>query len=186
MPRYCSCDQVVVAQVFRRAVAPVAAGLLVQPFGKGLGQPVGQGLDHDRIVVVVLGLEAGGQFVGADARGDGKRAEVVRPGRESRGATKSASARKCSWPLRSHCWRSVWKRASSLLARASSSEQRRCRRRRRRPARSRRRRRPRSQRCSMISVAAAAGRRRTDVAGRRAHGRIVEDRRDTCPSAPRP
>ena len=37
-------DQVVLGQALVPAVAPVAAGALVQQLGEGLGQPVGQAL----------------------------------------------------------------------------------------------------------------------------------------------
>ena len=47
------------------AVAPGPANVLVQLLGKGLGKPVGQRLDHDRIVIVVIRLEKSHQRVGA-------------------------------------------------------------------------------------------------------------------------
>ena len=45
--------------------------------GESLGEPVRERLRHDRVVVVVLGLEARRELVDADAGGDGERAEVV-------------------------------------------------------------------------------------------------------------
>ncbi len=61
----------------------------MQVLGERLGEPVGERLDHDRVVVVVLRLEAGGELVGAEAGGDRERPEVVvRSGRR-----KSASER---------------------------------------------------------------------------------------------
>jgi hypothetical protein len=63
----------------------------VQSLGHGLGQAVGQGLAHDGVVVVVGGLETGGQFGRADAGGDGEAAEVV-DAPADRGATKSDRA----------------------------------------------------------------------------------------------
>ena len=44
-------------QPFVAAETPFLAGLLVQHLGQGLGEPVGQGLAHDRVVVVVVALE---------------------------------------------------------------------------------------------------------------------------------
>ena len=58
-------------------VAPEPAHALVQEGGIGLGEPVGEGLEHDRVVVVVLGREAGGQLFGADPGRDRKGAGVV-------------------------------------------------------------------------------------------------------------
>ena len=63
------------------AVTPVAAGFGVQILGERFGQPVGQGFDHDRVVVVVLAVETFGQFVGADAGRDGECADVILAGR---------------------------------------------------------------------------------------------------------
>ena len=54
---------------------------LVQVLGERLGEPVGERLDHDRAVVVVLGLVTGGELVGAVDR-DGEGAEVVACGRD--------------------------------------------------------------------------------------------------------
>ncbi len=55
---------------------PVAARLQVDVLGERLGEPVGQRLDHDRAVVVLLGLVLRGQVVGA-VDGDREAAEVV-------------------------------------------------------------------------------------------------------------
>ena len=49
----------------------------MQPFGGRFGQAVGQGLEHDRRIVVVGGLEAGDVFVDAEAGRDRKGAGVV-------------------------------------------------------------------------------------------------------------
>ena len=46
-------------------VAPVEARPLVEVLGERLGEAVGERLGHDRAVVVVLGLEAGGELVRA-------------------------------------------------------------------------------------------------------------------------
>ena len=51
-------DQVFLGEVLGRAISPVAAGALVQELGERLGQPIGERLDHDGVVIVVLCLEA--------------------------------------------------------------------------------------------------------------------------------
>ena len=53
--------------------------------GEGLGQAVGQGLEQDRVVVVVIGVEAGDVFVDAQAGGDREHAHPVLPPRLARG-----------------------------------------------------------------------------------------------------
>src|ERR1700690_2370223 len=47
-------DEIRVAQALFTTVTPFLAHSLVQAFGKSLCQPVGYGLRHDRVVVVVL------------------------------------------------------------------------------------------------------------------------------------
>ena len=42
---------------------PLAARAEVQPLGEGLGEPIGERLDDDRAVVVVLALELGCKLV---------------------------------------------------------------------------------------------------------------------------
>ena len=49
----------------------------MQVRGERLGEPIGERLDEDRAVVVVLALEALRELVGADAGGDRERADVV-------------------------------------------------------------------------------------------------------------
>ena len=49
----------------------------MQAFGEGFGQAIGDGLRHDRVVVVVLGAEAIAQLLQADAAGDREGADVV-------------------------------------------------------------------------------------------------------------
>ena len=49
----------------------------MEVLGERLGEPVGERLDDDRAVVVVLGLEPACKLVGADAGGDRERAEVI-------------------------------------------------------------------------------------------------------------
>ncbi len=53
----------------------------MQKLGEGLGEAVRERLDHDRLVVVVLCLVAGGELVGAVDR-DAERADVVAVGRD--------------------------------------------------------------------------------------------------------
>ena len=53
-----SVDQILRAQVFIPAIAPLAARPLVQKFRKGFGQTVGQGFEHDGAVIVVGLLQA--------------------------------------------------------------------------------------------------------------------------------
>ena len=57
-------DQLLVGQRFLRCV-PLATHLRVQPLCECLGESVGEGLDHDRAVVVVLLLVAPSDLVGA-------------------------------------------------------------------------------------------------------------------------
>ena len=78
-------DQVLVAEPLFGSIAPVLAGDLVQSFGEGFGQPVGQGLGHDRVVIVVVGFELAHQFRHAMPGGDGERAQVVVPAAFQRG-----------------------------------------------------------------------------------------------------
>src|SRR5712691_6887959 len=67
-------------QVLLRAalllVAPVEARLLVQVLRERLGEAVGERLDHDRAIVVVVGLVARGELVRTVDR-DGERPEVI-------------------------------------------------------------------------------------------------------------
>ena len=70
-------DEGLGGEVFLAAVAPVAPRLLVEPFGKGLGQPIGECLGHDRRVVVVLAVMAAAEFLAAVARRAGEGPEVV-------------------------------------------------------------------------------------------------------------
>src|SRR5690606_11880912 len=70
-------DEVVVAERFVLAVAPLDAGALVEALGEGFGEAVGEGFGHDGVVVVVLRLELEDEVLQADAAGDGKGADVV-------------------------------------------------------------------------------------------------------------
>ena len=66
----------------------------MQPLGAGLRQPVGERLDHDRSVVVVLGLVPLHELVGAEPRGDRERADVVgEPGLGGRDEVRERSVR---------------------------------------------------------------------------------------------
>ncbi len=71
-------DEGFVVECLVAGVAPVfLAHVFVQAFGEGFGQAVGQGFEHDGVVVVVVGFEALHVFVDADAGGDGEGADVV-------------------------------------------------------------------------------------------------------------
>src|SRR5690606_27012910 len=71
-------DQRVVVQLLVLGVTPVLlAHAFMQPFGAGFGKAVGQGLDHDRVVIIALGLVGLGHFLGTDAGGGDEAADVV-------------------------------------------------------------------------------------------------------------
>ena len=59
------------------AVAPFFTRPLVQIFGEGLGQTVGERLGHDGVVVVVVGLELLDQLIETVTGGHGESAEVI-------------------------------------------------------------------------------------------------------------
>ena len=96
---------------FSRLIAPRDAGPVVQQLGTGLGETVGQRLDHDRAVGVVRRVQLGGEVVRTmDA--DDKAAEVIRvfsPATQSARATLGLPVSFLS------CWRRVWKRHRSVL-----------------------------------------------------------------------
>jgi hypothetical protein len=50
---------------------------MMQVLGAGFGQTVGKSLEHDRRVVVVLGLERSGPFAHTGPRADGKGPDVI-------------------------------------------------------------------------------------------------------------
>ena len=138
MPRYFSAIRSSLRQPLAVAVAPVLPRLRVQVLGERLGQPIGQRLDHDRVVVVVVALRSGAPARRRRARGDRERADVVghaasRAARRSRPATGSACRRR-SLPAAAACGSAPAPPAARRPCR------RRCRRRRCWPARSRRRR----------------------------------------------
>ena len=60
-------DQFFIRQLLVLAKAPIAAGLLVQEFREGFRQAVGQGLGHDRVVIVMLLVELAAQLIAANA-----------------------------------------------------------------------------------------------------------------------
>jgi hypothetical protein len=68
-------DQVLLGQVLVRRV-PLAPRRPVQELGESLREPIGQRLDHDRVVVVVLGLVASSELVGT-MDGDAEGTDVV-------------------------------------------------------------------------------------------------------------
>ena len=71
-------DQVVDGQRLVARVAPeLGAHALVQALGKRLGQAVGQGLEQDGGVVIMVGDELALLLLHAQAGGDGEQAEVV-------------------------------------------------------------------------------------------------------------
>ena len=110
----------------------------VDVLGERLGQPVGQRLDHDRPVVVVLGLVLGGRAPRRRGSPPRSRPGGRRPGRRSRPGS--------GWrgpPASSVCWRSIGNRHAVGPAR--------CRRPRRAPARSRTRPRAWNEPSAMIS-----------------------------------
>src|SRR5437763_1102298 len=66
----------------RALLVPGTARDLVEVLRERLREAVRERLGHDRLVVVVLGFEAGGELVGADPGGDRERTEVVAFGSE--------------------------------------------------------------------------------------------------------
>ena len=157
MPRYFSSIRSSMRQPFVAAVAPVFAGLLVQHFGQGLGEPVGQRLAHDRVVVVVVAVELLDQRLEAESRRHGEGAQVVGDAGRARGEVVGQRAERglaVALPL-------LPEQRGTASARCPATRRcrPRCRRRRRWPGRSRRRRCAVS-RFSATICAAAPGRRR--------------------------
>ncbi len=77
MPRYFSSIKSSVVELFQFAKTPFVADALVQKFRERLGQPVRNRLGHDGVVIVVLRFEFLDDFLQADARRDGKRADMI-------------------------------------------------------------------------------------------------------------
>ena len=72
-------DQILVAQSLGLAEAPQIPHLLVHALGEGFGQPVGQGLQQNRIVIVVRGLERLGPRLDPEAGRHGETAAIIDP-----------------------------------------------------------------------------------------------------------
>ena len=80
----------------------------VQELGEGLGEPVGERLYHDGVVVVVVSLEAKSRLISPESRCDGEESYVVFETRLL-GATKSASERFGRPGGFCFCWRRKWR-----------------------------------------------------------------------------
>src|SRR5438067_1650655 len=74
-------DQLVDVQILVLPISPFVTYPLVQTLRKRFRQPVGERLRHDRVVIVVIGAESGGQLIHAVTRRDYKRSEVIREAR---------------------------------------------------------------------------------------------------------
>lgn len=119
MPRYFSRMMSLISRALGLAVAAEVAGFFVHQFGERFGEAVAEGLGHDRVVVVVLRAEFGGELFDAVAGGDGEAAEESRPPL-SFGAMKSESEW-LNWSTGfSCCWRRQWKVASVRLRAVSA------------------------------------------------------------------
>ena len=71
-------DQRFQRKLFGGRITPqILANPQVQCFGEGLGQAVGQRLEHDRRIVVMVGLELRFLFLGAQPGGDSEQADIV-------------------------------------------------------------------------------------------------------------
>ena len=110
-------DQVVGRERLVAAVAPFPPGLLVQHLGERLGQAVGQGLGHDRVVIVAVPLELARPVRRRRSRSSRRRRRGSRPGPIDRSDVVGQAA-KAVCPSRSHCWRSIGNRG--LLASTAS------------------------------------------------------------------
>ncbi len=67
MPRYFSWINSSLRQILAAAVTPLIPHSLMQAFGKSFSQAVGEGLRHDRVVIVVRGPEPVAQLFQADS-----------------------------------------------------------------------------------------------------------------------
>ena len=72
-------NQLLHGQILIPSISPFGANAPVQIFSKSLRQAVGQRLGQDGVVIVVSGFELRGQFVHAQAGGDGEQADVILP-----------------------------------------------------------------------------------------------------------
>ena len=70
-------NKIRVAQAFRTTVTPFIAHAFVQALGESLSQAIGEGLRHDRVVVVVLGPVPVAQFLQADPAGYRECADMI-------------------------------------------------------------------------------------------------------------
>src|SRR6476620_10956255 len=70
-------DEFSVAQAFIATIAPFITHSLVQAFGEGLCQPVGDGLRHDRVVIVIICLEPVAELSQTYTAGYGEGADVI-------------------------------------------------------------------------------------------------------------
>ena len=70
-------DEIRIAQTFTTTVTPFPSLLLVQAFGESFRQAIGEGLRHDRVVVVVFRPEPVAQFLQSDPAGYRERADVI-------------------------------------------------------------------------------------------------------------
>ena len=61
------------------AVTPFHPRALVRPFSKGFGQAVGQGLSHQRVVIVIVFFKFCDQRFDVQARGHSEGAEIIHP-----------------------------------------------------------------------------------------------------------
>ena len=106
-------DQLLAREALVRAVAPVAASARVKVFGERFGEAVGERLDHDRVIVVVVALERRDELGCAVSGRDGEGAdEVADPAAARRDEIRqrqiAAPVGICS------CWRSMLKRNNSV------------------------------------------------------------------------
>jgi hypothetical protein len=58
-------NHVLARQVLGRPIAPLVTNAFVEILGRGFGQPVGQRLGHDRVVIVMVMLEFATEVVRA-------------------------------------------------------------------------------------------------------------------------
>lgn len=70
-------DQVGSRQILAAAVTPFGADSLVQTFGERLGQAVGEGFGHDRLVIVVSLVELHAEFIATESGRDRERSDEV-------------------------------------------------------------------------------------------------------------
>jgi hypothetical protein len=69
--------EVIAGEALVRAVAPVLARACVQVFRKRFGEPIGERLHHDGVIVVVIGFVPPHELVRAESSGYRKGAKVI-------------------------------------------------------------------------------------------------------------